>query len=313
MEFAPMPPQPGKLATPEALDRFDAIFWLATKVTAESLRGVERLAMVARWGVGYDMIDVDALTAADVALAITPNGVRRPVAEAILTFIFALLKNLFAQDRLVRSGGWRGNLDRLGRNLTSITLGSVGCGNIARELFRLARPLGFARLIASDPYVRDEDVAGLGVELVELDTLLRESDFVTINTFLNKDTRGLIGDRELRLMKPSAYLINTARGPIVDHAALVSALRERRIAGAGIDVFPVEPPRPDDPLLSLDNVIVTPHALAWTEEIMQDNGREACQAVLALARGEISGAIVNREVLARPGFQRKIERYRGLQ
>jgi phosphoglycerate dehydrogenase-like enzyme len=310
VESEPMPPQPGKLATPEALNQFDAIFSLALKITPESLRGVDRLAAVARWGVGYDMIDVDALTEADVVLCITPNAVRRPVAEAILALIFALLKNIAEQDRLTRAGKWRGDLTRLGRNIPGQTLGSVGCGNIARELFRLARPLGFSRLIAADPYVKQEQVAELGVEMVDMDTLFRESDFVAVNTLLNKSTLGLIGKKQFDLMKPTAYFINTARGPIVQHDALVAALRDKRIAGAGIDVFPVEPPPKDDPLFSMDNVIVSPHALAWTQELMRDNGVEACQNVLALARGELPGGIVNREVVDRPGFRKKLARYR---
>lgn len=309
IEYGSMPPQPDKLATPEALDQFDAIFSLALKITADSLRGVERLALVARWGVGYDMIDVEALTRHDIALAITPHAVRRPVAEAILTLVFALLKNLPEQDRLTRRGGWRGDLTHLGRCIPGHVLGSIGCGNIARELFRLARPLGFQRLIASDPAVRPDDVAELGVEIVDLNTVLRESDFLTVNTWLNDRTRGLVGAREIGLMKPSAYLINTARGPIVDHAALVAALQEKRIAGAGLDVFTTEPPPPDDPLFQLENVIVTPHALAWTKEIMQDNGIEACENVIAVSSGKAPAGIVNRDVLERPGFRSKLARW----
>ena len=310
IEYGSMPPQPGKIGTPDALNQFDAIFSLALKIRPDSLAGVDRLGLVAGWGVGYVLIDVDALTRADFALAFTPNGVRRPVAEAILTLIFALLKNLFLQDRLTRAGGWRGDLKTLGRNIPGHVLGSVGCGNIACELFRLARPLGFARLLAADPYVKQAQVADLGIEVVDLDTLFRESDFVTVNTLLNDQTRGLVGAREIALMKPTAYLINTARGPIVQHDALVAALRERRIAGAGIDVFPSEPPPKDDPRFALDNVIVTPHAIAWTEEIMRDNGIEACANVIAFARGEVPGGIVNREVLDRPGFQKKLARWR---
>jgi phosphoglycerate dehydrogenase-like enzyme len=310
VECAPMPPQSGKVATPDALNQFDAIFWLALKITTESLQNVDRLAVVARWGVGYDMLDVDAMTEANIALAITPNAVRRPVAEAILALVFALLKNIAEQDRLTRAGKWRGDLTRLGRNIPGHTLGSVGCGNIAREVFRLARPLGFSRLLAADPFVKQEQVAELGVEMVDIDTLFRESDFVTINTLLNKNTRGMIGKELFDQMKPTAYFINTARGPIVQHDALVAALRDKRIAGAGIDVFPVEPPPPDDPLFSMDNVIVSPHALAWTQELMRDNGVEACQNVLALSRGELPGGIVNREVIDRPGFQKKLARYR---
>ena len=311
LAWGPMPPQPGKMGTPEALNQFDAIFSLALKITPESLVGVDRLAVVARWGVGYDMIDVDALTAADVMLCITPNAVRRPVAEAILAFVFALLKNIPAQDKLTRAGGWRGDVRRLGRCIPGHTLGSIGCGNIARELFRLAKPLGFSRLIASDPFVKQEQVEGLGIEMVDMDTLFRESDFLAVNTLLNKHTRGLVGKTQFDMMKPTAFFINTARGPIVQHDALVEALREHKIAGAGIDVFPVEPPPKDDPLFALDNVIVAPHAIAWTEELMRDNGVEACQNVLALARGDLPGGIVNREVIERAGFQKKLSRYRG--
>ncbi|MBK9170466.1 MAG: dehydrogenase [Bryobacterales bacterium] len=309
-ECVPMPPQPGKVATRDAIDQFDAIFSLALKFTPESLRGIERLAVVARWGVGYDMIDTDALTEAGVLLAITPHAVRRPVAEAILALVFALTKNLFEQDRLARAGGWRGDLIKLGRNLPSYALGSVGCGNIAQELFRLAQPLGFRRLLAADPYVRQEDVADLGVEMVSMETLFRESDIVTVNTLLNAKTHGLIGREHFGWMKPDAFFINTARGPIVQHDALVEALRERRIAGAGIDVFPTEPPPKDDPLFALDNVIVAPHALAWTQELMRDNGLEACENVFAVARGETPHGAVNREVLENPKFQRKLARYK---
>jgi phosphoglycerate dehydrogenase-like enzyme len=301
-----MPPQPGKVATAEALDQFDAIFSMALKFTADSVRGLERLALVARWGVGYDMIDVDALTAADIALAITPNAVRRPVAEAILTFIFVLSKNLFEQDRITRAGKWRGDLSHLGTTLEGKTLGSVGCGNIGRELFRLARGLGFGRFLACDPYVNEAPEV---VELVSLETLMRESDFVSINCLLNAETRGLIGEPQFRMMKPTAFFINTARGPIVDQGALTRALREKWIAAAGIDVFEQEPIDPHDPLLGLDNLILAPHALAWTTQIARDNGLEACDHILAVSRGDAPASIVNREVLQRPGFQKKLRKF----
>ena len=123
-----MPTQSGNVGTPEALDQFDALFALELRINADSLRGVQRVAVVARWGVGYDMIDVDAMTAADVALAITPGAVRRPVAEAIFTFLFALSTNLLDQDRVVREGGWHGNVSKLGRNIRGRVLASVGFG-----------------------------------------------------------------------------------------------------------------------------------------------------------------------------------------
>jgi len=297
----------GNVATADTVDCYDAVFALALRITRESLAGVKRLALVARWGVGYDKIEVAALTEADVLLAITPNAVRTPVAEAVLTLILALAKNLLSQDRLTRAGKWRGDLPRMGRNLRGQVLGSVGCGNIAREVFRLAQPFGFARMLAYDPFVSS---APAGVELASLEEVLRNSDFVAINCLLNAQTRGMIGGREFRMMKPTAYLVNTARGPVVEEAALLEALRENRIAGAGLDVFDQEPLPKGHPLLAMDNVILTPHGLPWTEELVWDNGREACENILAVARGELPGGIVNREVIARPGFQAKLARYR---
>lgn len=308
--WEPMAQQPNKTATPEALNQFDAILSLGLKVNTASLTGVERLTLIARWGVGYDMIDVDALTAADVALAITPGAVRRPVAEAILTLVFALATNLVEQDKLVRQGKWRGDLPRLGRNIAGRTLGSVGCGNIAREMFRMTASLGFGRLIASDPFVSPAEAAEAGVELVSMEEVLRSSDFVTINTLLNSSTRGLIGPEQLRLMKSSAYLINTSRGGVIQESALIAALQERRIAGAGLDVFEIEPLPASSPLRHMDNVVLTPHGLAWTEESVRDNGLEACANILTVFRGEVPQTIVNKDVLARPGFQQKLARYR---
>jgi len=310
LEYGSMPPQPGKQATAEALNQFDAIFCLSLRVDEASLRSVDRTAVIARWGVGYDTIDTEALTQADIALAITPNAVRRPVAEAILAFVFALSKNVRTQDQVTRAGGWRAQLPSMGVCIGGKTLGSVGCGNIGQELFRLAQSLGFERFLAYDPYVDPASVRDLGVELVSLDTLFAESDYVAVNTLLNEKTRGLVGQAQFDRMKPSAYFINTARGPIVDEAALIRTMQAGKIAGAGIDVFEQEPPAKDNPLFELDNVLVAPHALAWTDEIVRDNGLEACDNILAVFRGEHPPGIVNREVLNRPGFQAKLAQRR---
>lgn len=301
-----MPDLPGNAVTPEIADRYDAIFALASWFRAEGVAGCRRLAVVARWGVGYDRIDTAAFTANGIALAITPNAVRTPVAEAIFTLMLAVAKNLRTQDAVVRAGQWRGALPRMGVNLRGRVLGSVGCGNIGKEMFRLAKPFGFSRLLACDPFLTQAQVDDLGVELVDLDTVMRESDFVTVNAFLNAQTTGLIGERELRLMKPNAYFINTARGPIVDQAALIRVLQDRAIAGAGLDVYEVEPPPADCPLFALDNVVLTPHALPWTEEIARDNSLEACDNILAVARGQAPAGLVNRDVLANPLFQAKL-------
>jgi phosphoglycerate dehydrogenase-like enzyme len=177
-------------------------------------------------------------------------------------------------------------------------------------MFRLASGLGFKRFLACDPYVDPAVARAAGIELVSMEDVFRLSDFVTVNCFLNDQTRGMIGEAQFRLMKPTAFVINTARGGIVRQKDLTTALREKWILGAGLDVFEEEPLDPSDPILGLDNVILTPHGLAWTEEIARDNGLEACDNILTLARGEPPGPVVNREVLSRPGFLQKLERYR---
>ena len=305
-----IPEQPANTARLEDIDQFDAIFALATKFTSESVNGATRLAIVARWGVGYDMIDVPAFTKANIALAITPGAVRRPVAEAILALLFALTTNLMIQDRLVRQGKWRGQLPALGRNMKGRVLGSLGCGNIASELFAMSASLGFGRMIAHDPFVTTAQASALGVELVTIEELFSASDFVSISVPLNAETQGIVSGELLRLMKPQAYLINTARGPIVDEAALVRVLEEGAIAGAGLDVFETEPLPAESRLRQLNNVILAPHGLAWTEELARDNSLEACRNILSVFRGTAPGAVINRPVLAQAGFQAKLEKYR---
>ncbi len=210
--------------------------------------------MIARWGVGYEMIDVQACTDNDVLLAITRDAVRRPVAEGIITLLLGLAKHMVIEDRLVRAGRWGDKRHYPGLGIAGRTLGSIGVGNIGAELFRMLRPFELGRLLAYDPYVTPAQAADLGVQMVDLDTLLAESDFVCINCPLTKETFHLLGEPQLRRMKPTALLINTARGPIVDQAALTSALQQGWIAGAALDVFEQEPLPAGDPLAQLDNV-----------------------------------------------------------
>jgi phosphoglycerate dehydrogenase-like enzyme len=296
--------------TPAQIAGLDAVISLRPRYTPRTFAGSDgRLAVIARFGVGYDQVDLDALTEHDVMLAITPDGVRRPVASGIVAFILALAHQIPTKERHLREGRWRGPCTVMGVGLRGRTLGSVGLGNIGGELFRLVRPFGM-RHIAHDPYVTEEAAAALDIELTDLDTLLATSDFVCVNCPLSPATRGLLGDRQLRLMKPTAFLVNTARGPIVDPHALFRALSERRIRGAALDVFEQEPIAPDDPLLGLDNVILTPHAVCFTDEVARGNGEEAIRAVLAVARGEAPTHVVNRDVLRRPGLRAKLARYR---
>ncbi len=316
-QLAPLPaieyefmPELRPEVTPAQIQRYDAVISLALRFTADTLRGAERLVTIARWGVGYDMIDTQACTDNDVLLCITRDAVRRPVAEGIVTLLLALTKQLLTKDRLVRSGRWDAKTSYPGMGLRGRTLGTVGVGNIGGELARLLRPFDLRRILAYDPYVSSAQAAEIGVERVELDTLLAESDFVCINCPLTKDTFHLIGERQIQRMQPSALLINTSRGPIIDQAVLTRKLQARQIAGAALDVFEQEPLAADDPLTQLDNVILSPHAIAWTDELMRDNGTGACANVLTILRGEVPAHTVNREVIDRPGFQAKLQALR---
>ena len=288
----------------------DALILLGARFTEESVPEGDRLSMVARFGVGYDNVDVAACTDNAIAVVITPDGVRRPVAVAVLTFILALAGKLFVKDRLTRAGpdGWAERATHMGTGLVGLTLGQLGIGNIGAEVFRVARPLDMT-YIAHDPFVDPAVAPELGVELVSLDDLFRRSDFLSISCPLNDETRGLVGERLIGLMKPTASLINTARGPVVDQAALTRALTNGVIAGAGLDVFEDEPTSSDETLATLDNVILTPHALCWTDQCFAGNGAADVRAALAVKRGEEPSGIVNREICGHDRWQRRLADY----
>ena len=277
--------------------QYDALCVLNPKVPAAVVSGPDRrVAIVARMGVGYDSVDVKACTENGVVLTNTPDGVRRPVATSILALMLALSHKLATKDALTRTGRWSETTNHMGVGLTGKTVGSIGVGNIGGELFRLLAPLEMQHL-AYDPYAKAEDAATLRVRLADKETVFRESDFVCVNTPLTPETRGFIGAREFSLMKPTAYFINTARGPIVDEKALYAALSEKRIAGAALDVFEVEPVSQDNPLLELENVIVTPHSICWTDEFFRNNAESAFRSVVAVAGGKTPTFVVNRDVL----------------
>ena len=296
--------------SPDQIKDYDAVIAYVVNWTAESFKGVERLALLVRFGVGYDMVDVGACIENDIILAITPAGVRTPMAEGTLTLMLALAKQIVPKEKVLRDNRWHDHKLIYGSCLANQVVGTVGVGNIGGELMRLLAPFGIASRLAYDPYCTPELAAELGVELVELDTLLRDSDFVAINCPLTDQTRKLIGPDQINLMKPTAYLVNTSRGPIVDQVALTAALRERKIAGAALDVFELEPIASDDPLLELDNAILLPHAVGWTDEALYGNGAGCCQAALDVSAGKVPETVINREVLDHPGLQAKLSRWR---
>ena len=278
--------------TPDIMARYDGLYVNGPRVTAASVaRHDLRVKIVARHGVGYDSVDVAALAARGVVATNTPVAVRRPVAVAALTFIFALAGRLVEKDRLTRSGRWHERTGWMGLGLTTRTLGVIGAGGIGRELLALARPFGW-KMLAADPFVDPAAVTALGAEAVTLEHLLRSSDFVVATVLLNAQTRHLMNAERFAQMRRGAYFINLSRGPIADEAALIAALQAGAIAGAGLDVFEQEPVAPDNPLLGMDNVLLTPHALCWTDECFDAIAREGLGCILDFANGRTPKSVI---------------------
>jgi len=271
--------------------------------------GAENLVVIGRAGAGFDKINLDACTANDVAVFNAPDTLTHATASAALVFILALAKRLPEQERLARTGRWDRQPQVMGDDLTGKTLGIVGLGKTGAELVRLLTPFQM-RVLAYSPHADPAQAAALGVSLIgSLETVLRESDYVSLHCRLEPHTRGMIGERELRWLKPSAYFINVGRGELVHQEALVRCLRERWIAGAGLDVFAHEPLPLDDPLLALDNVILTPHWLPSTRQAARATMTLMANGMLRAAQGQVPDHVVNPAVLNRPGFQAKLERF----
>ena len=292
--------------SPQQVAGYDAIISLAPAYTRRTLSDDNpQLSILARVGVGYDMLDMEALSDRNVIVTITPDGVRRPMATGIASLVLALAHQLLPKDRLVRQGAWKERLNIKSIGLAGLTLGSVGLGNIGREMFRMLQPFQMLHL-AADPFVNAQEAAQLGIRLVDLETLMKQSDFVCVNCPLTPQTRRLIGAQQLAWLQPSAFFVNTSRGAIVDQAALYDALKHSRIRGAALDVFETEPISASDPLLELDNVIVTPHSLCWTDECFRLMGESAVQSVLDVLQGNAPEHVVNRAVLEKPAMQSKL-------
>ena len=258
---------------------------LTPKVTRQTVAGAENLLAIGRFGVGYDSVDVPACTEADVLVYITAGAVDRSVAEATVGWMIALTHHLLIKDRLLRTGHWDERSRYMGHELRDRSLGLVGLGGIARGVLHLLANFGMKPAIAFDPFVSPADAARIGVRLVPLDELMSTADFVSIHCPLSDKTRGLIGKRQIGLMKPDAYLINTARGGIVDESALYDALKDQRIAGAALDCFEIEPVLEPNRFAEFDNVLLAPHSIAWTNEFFRDIGRAVCQGMVDLSLG----------------------------
>lgn len=261
-----------------------------TRVTADILQAADRLKVIGRAGVGVDNIDLEVATRRGVVVLNAPGGNVVSAAELTFALMLALVRHLARADATLRSGVWeRGRFK--GIELYGKTLGLVGAGRIGSEVAKRARAFGM-RVIAYDPYLSRERAERMGIQLVTLPDLLEESDVVSIHTPLTDETTGMIGARELAMLKPTAYLINAARGGVVDEDALAQSLSEGRLAGAALDVFAREPVPAGHPLLELDNVLVVPHLGAATREAQTGVGIEICAAVRdALLTGDFRSAV----------------------
>ncbi len=300
---------PGKNFTPEIVSGYDAIAFAGPGVIPGSFgKPEDSPILLARFGVGYDAIDLSECTRAGVALTITPDGSKKPVATAALLMVLSTMHRLHAKEALARTDSWKERLSNgLGQGLTGKTVGTVGFGNIGSEFFRLIQPFDCQRL-SFDPWKTQSDADPFDVTLVKLEELLRRCDVVVVLATLTPETHHLINEKNLTFMKSSAVLINISRGPIIEESALIKALESGTIRGAGLDVFETEPPAADNPLLAMENVIVTPHNIAWTDELALGMGRSAFGSIQSISTGKLPEFIVNREVLDTPQFKNKLNR-----
>src|ERR1700760_2334806 len=274
--------------------------------TGDLLRRAPNLLIVSSNGAGYDPVDVDACTAAGVIVVNQSGGNAHSVAEHALAMLMTLSKRIIQADRVLRR---EANIDRnalMGAEVQGKTVGIIGLGNVGRRIAALCKGLLGMNVLAYDPYLSATEMAERGGEKVALEDLLRRSDFVSISCPLTKDNRGMIGAREFALMQPHAYFITTARGFIHDEGALEQALRDKRIAGAGLDVWAKEPPPPDHPLLQFDNVIASPHTAGVTKEARENMARIAAEQMLDALDGKRPPRLINPEVW--PAYVKRFER-----
>jgi D-3-phosphoglycerate dehydrogenase / 2-oxoglutarate reductase len=269
------------------------------KITPEVMPRLTRCKIISRYGIGVDMVDLPSATQHGILVCNVPDYCIEEVSTHTMAFILSLNRRILPFNAYVHSGKWGGGPGGPPTRLTGQVLGIVGLGNIGREVARKASGLGL-KLLGFDPYLDAARAADLGVELTGLEDLLRRADYVTLHCPLNDETRHLIGAAQLGWMKPTAYLLNMARGPVVDQPALVQALVSGTIKGAALDVLEQEPPAEDDPLFKLDNVIITPHVASWTVEAVEQLRIETARNVVTVLRGGLPKAIVNRKGLGLP-------------
>jgi D-3-phosphoglycerate dehydrogenase len=273
---------------------------------AELLGRTPNLLIVSTNGAGYDTVDVKACTERGVLVVNQSGGNAEAVAEHVLGMMLCLIKRVPQSDHALRSGTLKNRNDYTGGEALGRTLGIVGLGNVGRRVAELAGILFKMKVLAYDPYLGADVVKARGAEKVELDELMRRSDFISVNCPLTAQTRKLIGEREFALMKPDAYFITTARGSIHDEEALERALAAKKIAGAGLDVWEKEPPAASHPLMKYDNVMVTPHIAGVTKEARVRMGQFAAEQMLDALDGRQVARIINPQVW--PDYAKRFEK-----
>ncbi|MEM3922348.1 MAG: phosphoglycerate dehydrogenase [Nitrososphaerota archaeon] len=303
VEFAENPPLK-EADLLKIIGKYDAVVAGVDEYTAKVIDSAENLKILARYGVGTDNVDLEAATRNGIIVTYTPGANTNAVAEHTFALILALMRDIPKLNEAGKQGLWAKGRG-LGRELNGKTLGIIGLGRIGRIVAKIAK--GFdMNVIAYSPHVPREEAEKIGIKLVSLEELLSTADIVSIHTSMAPGKYHMIGERELKMMKKTAYLVNTARGELVDEAALVRALKEGWIAGAALDVLEHEPPPPDSELLKLDNVIITPHAGAHTWEAVKNMGDMVTEDVIAVLSGKKPKYIANPEVLEKKNLRAKI-------
>jgi len=266
------------------------------EIPASVINAGKALKVIARHGVGYDSIDVKAATARKIPVCITPRANALSVAEHVLALMLALAKRIIPFDAATRKNEWEIRNSYSAFDLDGKTLGIIGMGRIGMLVCQKAQAAFNMKILAYDPLVPKDAMEKAGAKVVAIPEILQASDFVTLHVPSTPETKGLIGAAQFKTMKRSAYLINCARGPIVDEAALVTALKDGTIAGAGLDVFDPEPPKADNPLFGLPNVILSPHSAGLTVECVIRMATHAAQSIIDVLEGRRPEGVVNPEV-----------------
>jgi D-3-phosphoglycerate dehydrogenase len=264
-------------------------------LTREVLQQLPKCKVIARYGVGVDSIDLRAATDLGIIVANVPNYCVDEVADQAVSMILALIRKMAFFDQKVKSNEWDFRQGRPIHRIKGKTLGLIGSGRVGLEVAKRISAFG-VRVMAFDPYLQKTPQ---GIELMDLDTVLKESDFISIHCPLNESTRHLIGEKEFQKMGKKPFLINTSRGPIIDEMALIRALAKGQVSGAGLDVLEKEPPDPQNPLLRMENVIISPHISFYSEESISELKRRTAENVSAVLLGKLPVSVVNREVIGK--------------